>query len=157
MANEGNLIPGDKRSLEDRERIGRMGGIASGISKKKNQTFKELAKMMLKMSAPKAIKDKIRETFPELNDDELTARMAMLYAQFGKSLRGDSKAFEVIRDTSGENPLKGLTGAGDINIVNINLTVEQGQKLDKLIVESIGRQSPRELGGLEPNISPDKE
>jgi len=126
MANEQNLLPhGRDLSNGEAARIGSIGGKASGKAKKEKKTFQELAQMMLSMSAPEIIKEKVRQLFPDITDADMTAKMAMLYAQYGKALKGDSKAFEVVRDTSGEKPIEKteLTGNISVNVIDYSKAV----------------------------------
>ena len=46
----------------------------------------------------------IKKFFPGLLENEIDNRAALICAQLARALEGDSKAFEVIRDTAGEKP-----------------------------------------------------
>jgi hypothetical protein len=117
MANEQNLIPVTKLSKEEAKKIQSAGGKARGEQLKKQKTFKELAQKLLSLTVPSKMQAAIKENFPEIKDDELTAKMAMLYMQFNKCVKdGDSKAFEVLRDTAGEKPIEDVNLKGNIII-----------------------------------------
>lgn len=103
MANEENLIPVTMRSKEDAKKIQIAGGKARGEQRKREKTFKEIAQAMMGMTAPDEIVAKIKEKFPEL--DDISNKEALIFAQYAKALKGDSKAFEVVRDTGGEKPV----------------------------------------------------
>jgi hypothetical protein len=117
MANEKNFIPIQNRPKEEARKIQIAGGKARGEQRKKEKTFKELARQLLALTVPEEMQKLIKETFPELKDNELTARMAMLHMQFKKAAKdGDSKAFEVLRDTAGEKPIEDVNVKGNIII-----------------------------------------
>ena len=82
MANEQNLKP-VKSKKEARER-GRKGGLASGEARRKRKTLKEELLLML-------------------SDGE--TQQSVTLALIEKAMSGDTKAFEVIRDTIGERPI----------------------------------------------------
>lgn len=81
MANEQNLRP-VKSTIEARER-GKKGGIASGKSRRARKTLKEELLLLLAQG-----------------DTQEKLSLAVIQ----KALNGDTKAFEVIRDTIGEKP-----------------------------------------------------
>lgn len=82
MAGKENLRPVSSKD-EARER-GRKGGLASGESRRKRKTLKEELLLML-------------------SDGE--TQQSVTLALIEKAMAGDTKAFEVIRDTIGEKPV----------------------------------------------------
>ena len=82
MANEQNLKPVTSKK-EARER-GRRGGLASGEARRKRKTLKEELLLML---------------------SEGETQQSVTLALIEKAMSGDTKAFEVIRDTIGEKPV----------------------------------------------------
>ena len=82
MANEQNLKPVSSKK-EARER-GRKGGLASVEARRKRKTLKEELLLML-------------------SDGE--TQQSVTLALIEKAMSGDTKAFEVIRDTIGEKPV----------------------------------------------------
>jgi|WetSurMetagenome_2_1015567.scaffolds.fasta_scaffold125749_2 hypothetical protein len=101
-----NLIPFDKMTASKHRELSKKGAEASNKKQKENKQFRELAQLMLSMKiSDKKLKNKIKEMFPELLDDELTAKAAMIYKQFEKAVKfADSQAFQILRDTAGEKP-----------------------------------------------------
>ena len=89
---------------EEREAMGRQGGIASGKAKRRQKTFRESVKAIM-------------ECRP-LSDDQcgLLAEMGLeptmlnqiQVAVFDKASRGDVEAARYLRDTAGEKPREGL-------------------------------------------------
>ena len=82
MANEQNLKPVSSKK-EARER-GRKGGLASVEARRKRKTLKEELLLML---------------------SEGETQQSVTFALIEKAMSGDTKAFEVIRDTIGEKPI----------------------------------------------------
>ena len=82
-AGHSNLIPASKQTPEERRENGRKGGIASGIARNERKTLKEQLLILL-----------------ESGDTQKEVSLALI----SKALTGDTKAFEVIRDTIGEKP-----------------------------------------------------
>ena len=82
MAGKENLRPVSSKE-EARER-GRKGGLASGEARRKRKTLKEELLLML---------------------SEGETQQSVTLALIEKAMSGDTKAFEVIRDTIGEKPI----------------------------------------------------
>jgi len=102
MANEQNLIPVTKRTPREQREISSMGGKASAEAKKARKTLKETLLLML-----------------EEGDTQNNITLALL----DKALKGDIKAYEVIRDTVGEKPTEKIEHSGTIPVV-INDDIE---------------------------------
>jgi hypothetical protein len=81
--NEENLIPMNERTKEEQRKIARQGGIASGKARRERKTLKEELLLLL-----------------EKGDTQEKISLAMIK----EALDGNTKAFEVIRDTIGEKP-----------------------------------------------------
>lgn len=90
MANEQNLIPGNKRTLSERRALAKKAGVASGKARREKANFKKLCEIAL------------NETYK----GEMTNAEAMVISMITKALEGDTKAFEVIRDTAGQKPVQ---------------------------------------------------
>ena len=82
MAGKENLRPVSSKD-EARER-GRKGGLASGEARRKRKTLKEELLLIL---------------------SEAETQQSVTLALIEKAMSGDTKAFEVIRDTIGEKPI----------------------------------------------------
>ena len=83
MANEQNLIPMNKRTPRERKEIARKGAKATNELKAKRKTLRE-------------------ELLALLATGDNQNKMSLEIIE--KALKGDTKAFEVIRDTIGEKP-----------------------------------------------------
>lgn len=82
MAGKDNLRP--VSSTEEARERGRKGGLASGEARRKRKTLKEELLLML---------------------SEGETQQSVTLALIEKAMSGDTKAFEVIRDTIGEKPV----------------------------------------------------
>ena len=82
--NEDNLIPMNERTKEEQREIARQGGIASGKARRERKTLREELLLLL-----------------EKGDTQEKISLAMIKEALG----GNTKAFEVIRDTIGEKPI----------------------------------------------------
>lgn len=81
--NESNLIPQSERTKEEQREIARMGGIASGKARRERKTLKEELLLLLSQG-----------------DTQEKISLSLIK----QALDGNTKAFEIIRDTVGEKP-----------------------------------------------------
>lgn len=86
-----NLKPFNERTEEEQRELARKGGKASGEARRKKRDLKMCMQILLE----KEITNKKGETY--------TGAEAISMKQFEKALKGDAKAFELIRDTSGQS------------------------------------------------------
>ena len=89
---------------EEREAMGRKGGIASGETRRKQRTFRESIKAILALQTPDEEK---QAQLKELGIDD-TVLNAINLAVSGKAAAGDVEAARYLRDTAGEKPREGL-------------------------------------------------
>ena len=93
MANEQNLLKGDevhKLTVEEQSK----GGKASAEARRKKRDLRNAIDILLEND----IKGK--------NGEIKSGAEAIAIAQFQKALKGDTRAFEVIRDTAGQKPVE---------------------------------------------------
>lgn len=88
MANPGNLIPNSARTPSERRENAQKAGIKSGEKRRKRKKLKELLELALQNTDENG----------KQNDFIIVA------ALIKKAANGDTKAFELIRDTIGEKP-----------------------------------------------------
>ena len=133
MAGEENLIPFNERTEEEQKRIARMGGKASGEARRRKKTMKENLELLLTMSVGKGKKADIEkgENIKEYAKENVTVEQAMLIAQIQKALKGDTQAFEMIRDLIGEKPVDKKEVSASVQHDNPfeGLTTEELKKL----------------------------
>lgn len=96
MANEQNL-----RTLSPKEarEQGRKGGKASAAKRAERKTFRE--GLLLLLNEP--LKDKSGQTTDKTTQDAIIAGLVK------RAINGDTRAFEMIRDTIGEKPVQDVT------------------------------------------------
>ena len=112
MAGKENLRPVSSKE-EARER-GRKGGLASGEARRKRKTLKEELLLML---------------------SEGETQRSVTLALIEKAMSGDTKAFEVIRDTIGEKPVDKVESKQTILDMSKFSTEELKAMLDNDITE----------------------
>lgn len=100
MANEQNLIPMNKRTPRERREISRKGAIASNKAQAARKTLKE-------------------ELLLLLEDGETQKKISVALIQQAK--KGNTKAYEIIRDSIGEKPIDRVQA--EVNS-DINITIE---------------------------------
>lgn len=101
MANKQNLIPNSQRTPSELREMTRKAGIKSGEARRARKTLKETLLMMLEEGN---------------TQDNIT--LALLQ----KALNGDTKAYEVIRDTVGEKPTDKVEQSGESKL-DVNIRV----------------------------------
>ena len=105
MANEQNLKPRTTLSKEEAKRLGSKGGKASAKAKRERKAIRDQLKALLELPVKnEKLKNKIKEL--GISDKDIDNQMAITISIFNRALNGDTKAFEVIRDTIGEKPVE---------------------------------------------------
>lgn len=111
--NQENLIPFNERSKEEAREMGKKGGIASGKARKEK----------------KLLKDELEVIMNNVNKDGKTYQELISTALVKEALKGNTKAYEIIRDTLGQKPKEEINLSGVINNPYKNLTEEELKKL----------------------------
>ncbi len=115
MANEQNLKPFTaEQSREEAVKNGKRGGIASGEAKRKRKSLREQLELLL-----------------ENGDTQESVAVALIE----KAMKGDVKAFEVIRDTIGEKPVDKVETKQTVVDMSKFTTEELKEMLDNDITE----------------------
>ena len=96
MANEQNLLKPEDLTPEQRRENASKAGKASGEARRKKKILRECLEILLE----KEITDK--------NGNAMTGAEAMAAKVFQQALKGDLKAFEIVRDTAGQKPVEKL-------------------------------------------------
>lgn len=100
MANNENLRPfTSEQSHEEAVENGRKGGIASGEAKRAKKSLREA--MQILMDADLTGED----------GTTMTGTEAMAAKAFQQALKGDWKAWELVRDTAGQKPIERVVHA----------------------------------------------
>ena len=94
MANEQNLNPFGTLTEDEQREISSKGGKASGEARRKKKLLRECLEILLE----KEITDKKGET--------MSGAEALSTKLFAEAMKGNVKAFEVLRDTAGQKPVE---------------------------------------------------
>lgn len=108
--NDDNLKSLADRTTEEKREIGTKGGKASGEARRRKRDLKLAMQALLEAD----VKDK-------RTGEVMSGAEAIALAQYRKAMKGDAKAFELVRDTSGQKPVE------KVEQVNID-----GEYLDKV-------------------------
>lgn len=125
MANEQNLRP--PTTEEARER-GRKGGKASAKKRQQNKTFKEIISNFLdgQVSDERLKQQMIDFGFA---DKEVSNKSCAVFALWKEAIKGNTKAFELLRDTIGEKPQDKVNISGEVNNPFSGMTTEELRKI----------------------------
>lgn len=89
-----NLIPQSERTKEEQRRIARQGGIASGKARAEKRDLRKALEMLLE------------QTFTDKKGVTRTGAQAITEKLFSEVMKGNVRAFEVLRDTVGQKPVE---------------------------------------------------
>lgn len=124
MAGTDNLKPfTSDQSREEAVANGTKGGIASGEARRRKRDIRLALEALLE----KDITDKRGNT--------MSTAEAIALKQVEKALKGDTKAFEVVRDTAGQKPMEKVEVSG--------LDAEKA-KLDELLKQRAERNASKQ-------------
>ena len=131
VGNNGNLIPTTDLTPEERSDLGRKGGIASGVARRKARNMREAARIIL--AAPLTDDPDTAAALAEMGL-EPDQQGAILLAATKKSKYGDIEAARYIRDTSGQAPTQTVELSGpDGGAIGIDLAGYTDDQLRQLL------------------------
>jgi len=127
MPNEQNIAKhkykaGDPRASAN----GRAGGIASGATKRKNRDIRVAINELLEKGY------NIKDPDNPSKRKDVSGAEALALVIMNKALRGDTKAFELVRDTAGQKPTDSMILTASVNTPYDELTAEQLRELLKM-------------------------
>ena len=94
-------IPIDSRPIEEARKIHSMGGIASGVAKRKKKLIKETIETILELPVKdKRVKDGLKRI--GLTTEDMTQQSLMVLGVMKRAQNGDPYAATFIRDTLGQ-------------------------------------------------------
>lgn len=101
MAGEKNLIPMDQRSEDEARELGRKGGIASGVSRRRKRSLKEAADIYL--SLPVSDRRRWNKIARKgVDPEDVDNQMAMIIGLTEAATQGDARAAKIIVDLLGD-------------------------------------------------------
>lgn len=101
------------RPPEERVEIARMGGIASGESRRRSASLREAAQRILKKDKFICTPDEVLEELRAAGMENATSAEAIAVSAVIRALRGDVEAMRFVRDTVGEGPKNRVELSGD--------------------------------------------
>ena len=118
----GNLIPSSMRTPEERRKIAVKAGKASGESRRKRRTAKEIARTILQTDLSASQIDEVLDGAKDLIGDDASAYAVMIAKMVQEGLRGNVQAFTAVRDTAGDKPtdkqeVTAAVTAGDVALL----------------------------------------
>lgn len=108
MANDANLEKGKAtqfRAGEEQAKIAQQGGIASGKARREKGNLRALAQLWLETEVTK-----------DKNGEPMTGGQFMLAVAAKEIAKGNSKFWELMRDTAGQKPVDKVEMKTDVNI-----------------------------------------
>ena len=105
MANEQNLIRNEDLTPSQRRKNASKAGRASAKKRQQNKTFKEIISNFLdgQVSDERLKQQMIDFGFA---DKEVSNKSCAVFALWKEAIKGNTKAFELLRDTIGEKPIE---------------------------------------------------
>lgn len=123
MPNEQNLIPMDQRSQSEAKELGREGGRASGVSRRRKRSLREAADLYL--SLPVADKRTWNRLARDgVDPEDVDNQMAVIAGLTIKAAKGDAKAAKVLFDLLGEQATAGAQSELDDDPITKSLKEE---------------------------------
>lgn len=119
-----NLVPQNMRTKEEQRAIAKKGGIASGKARRRKRAMKDIISAFGKEDAPDKVIAKLIQLGMLEQGESCTMDEALILAQYGKALSGNTRAAEFVRDTNGQKPQER---------VEINDLSKEKSKLDELL------------------------
>ena len=99
--NTDNLKPQNTRTKEEQREIARLGGIASGESRRRKRSMKESIETLFAMQTSSKTIASFRKLGYDVPDN-LTNEQAMTISMVAKSIAGDTRAANLVMDILGE-------------------------------------------------------
>lgn len=91
MANEQNLRPGEYKLTQEEQK---KGGIRSGEVRRQKRDIR------------RALEALLEKTYTDKGGKELSGAEVIAIKQMEKAMKGDTRAFEVVRDSAGQKPVE---------------------------------------------------
>lgn len=122
-----NLIPQSERTKEEQREIAKKGGIASVKARREKKAMKETLATLLSMPLKDGAAADVEhiKSIAAINGKNITVQEAIMLAQIKKAIKGDTRAAEYIRDTSGNKVKEEIDLSSDMNI---NISVDYGEE-----------------------------
>lgn len=122
-----NMIPMNARTEAEQKRITRMGGIASGVARRRKKTMRELAQMFGNLEVSnEAIRQRMKAL--GVSEEDMSHDTAVIIGQYMEAEKGNTQAASFIRDTKGENPRDPLLQLNVGEVKGVEITFKDCSK-----------------------------
>lgn len=114
MPNEKNLVPLNQRAKSEQREIQSMGGVASGVSRRRKKKMKEAADLFLSLPVTnKRLWNQLARK--KIDPDDIDNQMAVIVGMWQQAIIGDARAAKVLIDILNEAEDRGepVNHAGD--------------------------------------------
>lgn len=124
MANNANLKKGNPETQfkagQEQVEIARKGGKASAAKRREKKTMEQSLQLLLNLAvSDSTLTDPTdNDVFNKVKGKNLTVQDKILVEVIKKALKGDLKAIEFLRDTSGQKPVDKKNVKQDVNVHN---------------------------------------
>lgn len=105
-----NLIPQSERTKDEQREVAKKGGIASGKARREKKAMRETLETLLAMTLEDGQVADITgiQSIAATQGKNITVQDAIMLAMIKKAMKGDARAAEYVRDTSGNKMREGL-------------------------------------------------
>lgn len=124
---------------ETKREIQRKGSKAGNEAKKRYKTMEACMQYLLSLQATEDEKENVKKLFPDIDVDMIDKNLVLCSRQLQKGIsKGDTKAANFVRDTSGQKPSDTVTLSGNSNVMYI--TPDMDAKTQKHIEDMIKQE-----------------
>lgn len=126
-----NLLKAEDLTSDELRERATKGGIASGKARREKKAMKETLGTLLSMPLKDdAVADlESIQSLAALNGKNITVQEAIMLKQIQKAMKGDTRAAEFVRDSSGNKLKEGIELSGGVNNPFAGMTTEELKKL----------------------------
>lgn len=126
----GNLIPASMRSPEERKLLSSKGGQKYRENRQREKNMQECMRALLNLTISKKTATNGLEEYKDLISDNPTIMEILNLVQVREAREGNTKAYEVVRDTAGFKPVDQIQ-------TDINIMSDQ----DKALLEKVAKRT----------------
>lgn len=126
-----NLLKAEDLTSDELRARATKGGIASGKARREKKAMRETLATLLSMPLKDGASEDLEkiQSIAALNGKNITVQEAIILAQIKKAIKGDTRAAEYIRDTSGNKAKEEVAISGSLNNPFEGLSTEELRRL----------------------------